>query len=472
MPQNPRTVKTRFAPSPTGPLHIGGARTALYSYLWAKKNKGEFLLRIEDTDRARYQPEAESTITKGLEWLSLQWDGPTVKQSERLNRYKKIAEELVLQQKAYYCFCTEERLELMRTVQRKKGRAPKYDRECLRLGESIIAKKLNDGEPHVLRLRIPGDEQIKFVDLIRGQIAFNSSELDDQILLKSDGFPTYHLANVVDDHDSNITHVIRGEEWIPSTPKHVLLYAALGWEPPQFAHLSLFVNKGGGKLSKREGAQSILDYKRLGYLPEAVVNFIAFLGWNPKTEKEFFTLEELVEHFDLRDVNIANPIFDTTKLDWYNGHYIRKLPLESLVDLCTPYLPKAEPAYLKNIVALERERLKKIADITEAADYFFVERVPLELALLRWKTNTNEITKEHLKRLVSFLQSLDSWSKDSLENALLAWIQKEGLSNGDILWPMRVALTGKRASPSPFEVAAVLGKEKTLSRIQDAVNVL
>ncbi len=466
-------IVTRFAPSPTGYLHIGGARTALYAYLWAKKHKGTFLLRIEDTDQARYKADAEDSILDGLRWIGIDWEGDIIHQSDRTEIYREHAQKLITDEKAYYCFCTTERLDTMREIQRKKGRAPKYDKTCLRLTSTEIQSKLDADESHVVRLNVPEEGSVTVRDLVRGNITIQCSEIDDQILLKSDNFPTYHLANVVDDHASDITHVIRGEEWIPSTPKHVLLYQAFGWEPPEFAHLSLFINKGGGKLSKRQGALSLLEYKTMGYLPEAIVNFIAFLGWNPKSEQEMFTMEELIEQFELSNINTANPIFDTDKLDWYNGQYIRKLSLTELTDYCRPYLPSAtDEDYLQSVVALEQDRLKKFSDITELTSFFFQENLDYTPELLVWKKNTREQTKLNLEQLMEECSRLDTWAKESLEQHLLQWIKDNGFGNGDILWPMRAALTGKQASPPPFDVAAVLGKERSLERLQKAISVL
>lgn len=467
-----KVVRTRFAPSPTGNLHIGGARTALYSYLWAKKNKGEFLVRIEDTDQTRYQSGAEASIFDGLRWLGLVWTGEVVHQSSRTAEYRAAAEQLIKDGKAYYCFCTAERLEIMRDIQRKKNRAPKYDKTCLHLEPEVLQQKLAAHEAHVVRLNIPESGLVRFTDLVRGDIEFKCEELDDQILLKSDNFPTYHLANVVDDHAAGITHVIRGEEWIPSTPKHILLYHAFGWEPPIFAHLSLFIKKGGGKLSKRDGAMSLLEYKHLGYLPEAVINFIALLGWNPKTEREIFSMDELIAAFDLAQVNTANPIFDTDKLDWFNGHYLRKLPVTELVALCKPYLPTADETFLTKIVLLEQERLKRVSDITGLTDYFFSEKLQYEPSLLLWKKTSPEQTKAVLLKLLDRLRVLTDWSETALEAQLLEWIKQSGFGNGDVLWPMRAALSGKKASPSPFSIAAVLGQTKVISRIQQAINML
>lgn len=465
-------VRTRFAPSPTGNLHIGGARTALYSYLWAKKNGGEFLLRIDDTDRTRYQAGAEDSIYDGLRWLGIQWTGEVIKQSTRTELYRQQAEQLVAAGQAYYCFCTAERLDLMREIQQKKGRAPKYDKTCLQLPADEVQTKLQQGEAHVIRLKIEPTGTVRINDLVRGVIEFRCEELDDQILLKSDGFPTYHLAVVVDDHAAGITHVIRGEEWIPSTPKHVLLYQAFGWEPPVFAHLSLFINKGGGKLSKREGATALLEYRALGYLPEAVVNFIAFLGWNPKTTEEFFTLDELAQAFDLTQVNTANPIFDTEKLDWYNGHYVRRLSPEQLLEYARPYLPKQDDAFLIKIVTLEQERLKKLSDLTELTDFFFKDQLSYDPHLLVWKKSTQEQTKHYLAELLKHLQLPSDWSSQGLEQNIIQWIKTQEWGNGDVLWPMRVALSGKKASPPPFAIAAILGKDRTVARIQAAINLL
>lgn len=465
-------IRTRFAPSPTGHLHIGGARTALYSYLWAKKNGGEFLLRIEDTDRARYQAGAEDSIYESLRWLGLQWDGDVVKQSTRTATYRQHAEQLVQAGKAYYCFCSAERLELMRDIQQKKGRAPKYDKTCLQLDPQAREKKLKNNEPYVVRLQIEPTGIVRVNDLVRGVIEFRCAELDDQILLKSDGFPTYHLAVVVDDHAAQISHVIRGEEWIPSTPKHILLYQAFGWQPPVFAHLSLFINQGGGKLSKREGATSLLEYRRLGYLPEAIINFIAFLGWNPKTTEEFFTLDDLTKVFDLAQVNTANPIFDTAKLDWYNGHYLRRLSPQELLNHCKPFLPAAPDDYLRQIVLLEQERLKKLSDITVLTDFFFQEQLTYIPSLLVWKKSTPELTKQYLTQLAAELSTNDDWTAEFLERHVLQWIKQRGWGNGAVLWPFRVALSGKKASPPPFAIAAILGKDRTLARVQAAMDLL
>lgn len=470
-------VITRFAPSPTGHLHIGGARTALFNYLWAKKNKGKFILRIEDTDRVRYQPETEKSIIEGLQWLGLNWDSGPIRQSENFDKYRKYAQQLIDQGKAYYCFCTPERLEKMREIQKKKNLAPKYDGLCKKLSKEEINVKLQNKEKFVIRLKVPTQGEVLVTDLIRGKININCSDIDDQVLIKSDGFPTYHLANVVDDHEMGITHVIRGEEWIPSTPKHVLLYQAFGWLIPIFAHLSLFIKKDGGKLSKREGAASLLSYRDQGYLPEAIINFIAFLGWNPKDEREYFTKEELIKEFDLNKVHRANPIFDTVKLDFLNGYYLRKKSLAELVELSLPYLSaemKKDKKYLEKILSLEQERLKRLGDLPQLIDYFFTDELKLDPGLLIWKKETKEKIKNNLNLLFTKLESINNadWNIKSLEAIVISWIKEQKLNNGEVLWPLRAALTGKKASPSPFQVAYALGKERTLHRVQKAINLL
>jgi len=471
----PEKVVTRFAPSPTGNLHIGGARTALFNYLWAKKNNGKFILRIEDTDRVRYQPESEKSIIDGLKWLGINWDLGPIKQSENLKNYKKYADQLVGQGKAYACFCTTERLEQMRDIQKKKNLAPKYDGTCKRLSKDEIENKFKNNEPYVIRLKVPEQGSVIVDDLIRGRIKFDCREIDDQVLIKSDGFPTYHLANVVDDHEMGITCVIRGEEWIPSTPKHVLLYQAFNWQLPQFAHLSLFIKKDGGKLSKREGAVSLLNYRDEGYLPEAVNNFVAFLGWNPKDKREFFSLQELIKEFDLKNVNKANPIFDTAKLDYLNGYYLRQKTIEEFANLAKPFLPEnflSDENYLKKVLKLEQERIKKLTELPNLISYFFTDKLNYDKALLIWKNSTTEKIKNNLQLLRQKLDTIAKWGIKEVENIIISWIKEQNLSNGEVLWPMRVALTGLKASPSPFEVAGVLGKEKTLERIQISINLL
>ncbi|MFH1536649.1 MAG: glutamate--tRNA ligase [Patescibacteria group bacterium] len=478
-----KEVITRFAPSPTGNLHIGGARTALFSYLWAKKNKGKFILRIEDTDQDRLVDGAEDSILQGLEWLGIKWDDGPYHQSERLDLYKKAVDKLLEQGNAYYCFCSQERLTKMRDAQVKNKQAPKYDKACLNLSKEDIEKKLENKEKYVIRLKVPEGETIKFYDEIRGDIEINTKDVDDQVLIKSDGFPTYHLAVVVDDNDMGVNYVIRGEEWLPSVPKHVLLYKYLGYDLPKFAHLSLFIKKEGGKLSKREGATSLLNYRDQGYLPEAVNNFMAFLGWNPKDTREKFSLKELEEEFDLKNVNKANPIFDTEKLDYINGVYLREMDLDKFVDICIPFMEKeiksdlmADRDYVKKVLMLEQERVKKLDEIGEFTKYFFIDDVELKYDkdILIWKKDAPEKICNNLELLINKLKEIDesNWSREGLEKEIINWIKNNDLSNGEILFPMRAALSGEKNSPSPFEIADVLGKNRVINRLQIAIGGL
>ncbi len=472
-------IRTRFAPSPTGEMHIGNLRSALFAYLFAKKNQGEFILRIEDTDQTRYKEGSVDAILDGLKWAGIKYDGEITYQSKRTAIYQKYAAELVKAGHAYHCFCTADDLATMRQEQTADGSTvTRYDRRCLNLSPEEVKAKLDAGTPHVIRLKVPSGET-EFTDLIRGKVKINNADVDDQILLKSDGFPTYHLANVIDDHEMGITHVIRAEEWLPSTPKHIILYQMFGWPAPEFAHLSMVLAPDRSKLSKRHGATSVLEFKNLGYLPEAVVNYIALLGWNPGTEQEVFSLSELEREFDLAKVNKAGAIFDLEKLNWLNGHYIRQKNLDELTELCLPYLKVVYPErsegshgassfeYLKSIVGLEQERLKKLSEIGERTKYFFV-RPTVDPQMLVWKKSTPEETQERLKFLLEFLATVpeENWTRNSLQDVVVEEIKRHGYGNGDTLWPMRVALSGEEKSPSPFEIAEVLGKEETIERIK------
>jgi len=485
-----KSIKTRFAPSPTGDLHIGGLRTALFAYLFAKKNNGQFFLRIEDTDQDRYKEGSVESILEGLKWAGLKYDNEIIYQSKRTEVYQKYAAELIEKGHAYYCFCTPEDLEKMRTEQSADGQtATRYDRRCLKLSKEAVAEKLKSQIPHVIRLNVGAIHElplqqnggiISFNDLVRGKIEFNLKDIDDQVLLKSDGFPTYHLANVVDDHEMEITHVIRAEEWLPSTPKHIILYNMFGWQIPKFAHLSMILAPDKSKLSKRHGATSVLEFKNLGYLPEAVVNYIALLGWNPGTEQEIFSLKELKQAFDLEKVNKAGAIFDIEKLNWLNGYYIRQKNLDELTELCLPYLntentenkktQKTQSEYLKKVVALEQERLKKISDIGERTKYFF-QRPEFDPKMLIWRKSTLADAKEKLQFLAAELEKVpdENWTRSALEQFIKGLIEAEKFDSGAVLWPMRVALSGQEKSPSPFEIAEVLGKEETVERIKLAV---
>lgn len=483
------SVRVRFAPSPTGYLHVGGLRTALYNYLFARKHGGMFVLRIEDTDRARFVEGAVESLVDVLGKIGLAHDeGPYV-QSKRLDLYKKHAEELIESGMAYRCFCAAERLEEMRKGQAERKLMPKYDRKCLTLSVEEVQAKLDAGEPHVVRMKVPDDREIAFDDLVRGRVSFRTETIDDTVLLKSDGYPTYHLANVVDDHLMNITHVIRAEEWLPSTPKHLLLYEAFGWEAPAFAHLPLLLNPDRSKLSKRQGDVAVEDYLVKGYLPEALVNFIALLGWNPGegSTQEIFSLDELVERFDLSQVNKAGAVFDLRKLDWMNAEYIKALTIPELLERVNPFLETKEffkiwsdeheawskeekELFLKRVIAIEQERLAKLSDIGEENPFFF-RKPEIDPAMLPWKDNAPETAKESLGRANTVLEAVPEgeWTRERLGEVLL---EAAGDRRGDFLWPLRVALSGEKKSPPPQDIAWVVGSEESLVRIENAIGIL
>jgi len=473
-------VVTRFAPSPTGALHIGGLRTALYAYLFAKRNGGKFLLRIEDTDRSRYVEGAEENLESALHWAGLSWDNAEiVRQSDRLDVYREHAERLVEEGKAYYCFCAPERLARMRQEQQREKRAPKYDRACLALEREDAKRRIDAGEKAVIRFRIPDEpENISFEDSVRGKIGTHTEIIDDQVIMKSDGFPTYHLASVVDDHESGVTHVIRGEEWLSSTPKHILLYEAFGWEPPEFAHLPLLLNPDRSKLSKRQGDVSVEEYRENGYLPEALVNFVALLGWNPGggSTEEFFTLAELEGVFDLDAVNRAGAVFDLKRLDWMNAHYIRELPAEELLERTKPFweaffeisnvdASAFDEAFLLRVLAIERERMAKLSDVGKGNPFFFA-RLEVSREDLRWKDMPDEGVRASLDRALEALRDLEDedWTRDNLEQVLLAQCEED--KKGEFFWPVRMALSGAKKSPPPHEIAWVIGKEEALARLK------
>ena len=498
----------RFAPSPTGMLHVGSLRTALYNYLFARHEGGDFILRIEDTDRTRFVEGGIENIIRTLSWAGLEPDegvylkdgklaergeyGPYI-QSERLTIYKKYAAELVAKDRAYYCFCTAERLEEVREEQTAKKQPTMYDGHCKKLSKSDIKRFLDEGKPCVLRLNVPDEGETVFNDLIRGEVRFKNKLIDDQVLLKSDGYPTYHLANIVDDHLMKITHVIRADEWLPSTPKHVLLYDAFGWTPPQFAHLPLLLNSDRSKLSKRQGDVAAEEYAKKGYLRDALVNFIALLGFNPSASQEIYTINELIEKFELSRVNKTGAVFNLEKLDWLNNHYIKQLDDGKLLDLCAPYLEAANliskkgkkiiitatkdnlPAEkLRAIIALSKERLAKLEDVVHETSFFFEDALDYPKDLLAWKNAEPARTKRTLTSLLKFVYELKGADFETkiLEEKIIGYIKKAKKKNGDVLWPMRAAMTGRDKSPGPFEVAAILGKDLTMKRLKQAIEKL
>ncbi|MFA6146305.1 MAG: glutamate--tRNA ligase [Patescibacteria group bacterium] len=486
-------VKTRFAPSPTGFLHVGGLRTCLYSWLFAKKNNGKFILRVEDTDRQRYVENAVENLLKMLQTMGLDWDeGPFIEndkiiqkgdcgpyiQSERLEIYQNLAKKLVEEDKAYYCFCTSEELDKMKQDQMAQKLPPRYDERCRKLSKIEIENKLKNKTPYVIRLKVPEEGTIAFTDLIRGEIKFDLKDIDDQVLLKSDGFPTYHLAVVIDDYKMEITHIIRGEEWIPSVPKHILLYQYFNWPLPQFAHLPLLLNPDHSKLSKRQGDVTVEDYLSKGYLKEAILNFIAFLGWNPGTEQEIFTLEELIKTFSLEKIQKAGAVFNVEKLDWLNGCYIRQMNIDELTKQCMPYLEQAglikslNFGWIKKIVALEQERLKRLNEIGDLTKFFFLDVLEYTPELLQWKKMDNQQIKDSLSQTCAILEKISSdefTAKNIMDNLSLL---KEKIGVGETLWPLRAALSGLKSSPPPEAIAEVLGKEKTINRVNQAIEKL
>lgn len=484
-------MRTRFAPSPTGLLHVGGLRTALFAWLVAKQSKGTFLLRIEDTDQARNLPGAVENILRTLEWVGLSPDegvildndvpiqkgnkGPYV-QSERLDLYKKYADQLIASGHAYPCFCTEERLTQMREEQTKQKRAPMYDRHCLSLSGDVIKKRLENNEKHVIRLKMPHGEKIQIEDEVRGPMEFQAHLVDDQVLVKSDGFPTYHLAHVIDDHLMEIDMVVRGEEWLSSLPKHIVLFEALEWNPPKYAHIPLLLNKDRTKLSKRQGDVSAESYAEKGYLPEAMINFLAFLGWNPGTTQELFSTKELIEAFSLDRVQKSGAVFDLEKLDWLQGQWIRKMSPKEFADRIRPIVSMQFPEAkhdkdFEKKTALIQERVTLLPEALDMMSFFYETPTVSEEVLLNKKQGVEKNTIATL--IDAILTSLEpisdkKWNEESIKVALEDMMIKKDLKRGQVLWPLRAILTGKPFSPGAFEVAAALGKKETIARLTAA----
>ena len=513
-------IRVRFAPSPTGYMHIGNFRTALYTYIFAKKNKGDFILRVEDTDQKRYIPDALEKLIKIINWAGFEYNegvflktdrgstsldhndqkrsnlfyekgdyGPYI-QSERLDIYKKHAEQLLKLGHAYYCFCTPERLEEMRKNQLANKQAPMYDRTCLKLTKEEVEDKLKKGELYVIRQKINTEGITEFDDMVRGKVQIKNELLDDQVLLKSDGYPTYNFANVIDDHLMEITHVIRGEEYISSTPKYIQLYQNFDWKMPEIAHLPLLLNTDRTKLSKRQGDVAVEEYIAKGYLKNAIINFVALLGWNPGegSTQEIFSFNELVEKFDLKKVHKAGAVFDSKKLDWLNSRYIKKLSIDELYDLALPFLEKKDffvnPSPLtplpegeadkkdciKKVLTIEQERLNKLSGVGESNKFFFQD-INYGKELLHWKDmNDNDIISL-LEKAVIVLAGIkeEDWTRKNLEEILL---EAAGEKRGEFLWPLRAALTGEKKSPPPGEVAWVLGKKESTARIKNAISII
>lgn len=497
-------VRVRFAPSPTGPLHIGGVRTALFNYLFAKKHNGTFILRIEDTDQNRYVEGAEAYIIEALNWCGIPFDeGPgknekfgPYRQSERKALYKQYADELIAKGKAYYAFDTAEELDSHRKDHEEKGKTFIYNwhnrlklKNSLSLSKDEVEKRLASGEDYVVRFLSPQDESLHLTDIIRGEITIDTNILDDKVLFKSDGMPTYHLANIVDDHLMHITHVIRGEEWLPSLALHYQLYDAFGWKAPQFAHLPLILKPtGSGKLSKRDGdklgfpvfplewknpetGETSRGYREDGYFPEAVINFLAFLGWNPGTEQELFSLEELVEAFDLERVNKAGARFDPEKTKWYNHQYMQlqsDAHLAELFQRSRPELTSIDLGYIELVVAQIKERATFVNDFWELSSYFFI--APESYDEKAYGKAYKDDTPEFMKTLMTVIKSINDFTVENTQTTIKGWITDSGIGFGKVMMPLRVALVGSLQGPDLFDIMYLIGKNETLKRIENTLN--
>ena len=516
----PGEIRTRFAPAPTGFFHIGSARTALFNYLFAEKNKGIFILRIEDTDIERSKKEFEKDILESLKWLGINWsEGPDIggeygpyRQSERLDSYAKYLKKLLEENKAYYCFCSQEELEAQKQYALSQGKPWNYNGKCSELTFQEVKKHLDEKKSSIIRFKTP-IKKVKFQDLIRGELEFDSSLLGDFSLAKNLTSPLYNFACVIDDFEMKISHVIRGEDHISNTPKQILIQEALNFPQPKYAHLPLILGFDKTKMSKRHGAVSIAEYQKQGYLSESLINFIAFLGWNPGIEREIYSMPSLIKEFYLEKVQKSGAIFNVKKLDFFNGFYLRQKSVEKLTELCLPYLIESgliepqfksnqfPPAYggteiiqvfkisetkeeinfdfIKKIIAIYQERLKKLSEIPELIDFFFKEKLEYDKELLKWKDISEKDIKFSLDKLENILSKIekDDFLEIELEKKLL--IEAENFAKeinrigdrGCLLWPLRVSLTGKKNSAGPFEIAGILGKERTLNRIIEAKNI-
>ena len=507
-------IRLRFAPSPTGPFHIGSARTALFNYLWAKKNQGSFILRIEDTDKERSNKNFEKDILENLKWLGIVWDeGPIetnskeqknkkyigdygpYRQSERGDIYKKYIKKLYDKGFLYWCFCTKEELEAQKEDLVARGEVPRYTGRCQNLSKEEIKKLIKEGKRGVLRLKCPS-KKIQIKDEIRGKIEFDTFLLGDFVVAKDMETPLYNLAVVIDDFEMRINYIIRGEDHISNTPKQILLQEIFGFVRPKYAHIPLILSKSKSKLSKRENSSTITDYKKEGYLPEAIINFLAFLGWNPGTNQEIFSMEDLIKEFSIDRIQKSGAIFNEEKLDFVNGYYIRNNNPEDFTEKCIPFLIKAgfikkikngtfkefevtetkeriDINRIKDIVIIFQERLKKLSELPEISSFFFKKNLKYNKEILFWKSSKEKPIQKSLQTCYNILSKIEKsqWNREYLKEVLLKESDKAD-NRGLILWPLRVALTGMESSPPPFEIAEVLEKEKTLERIQEAIKIL
>ena len=480
-----KRVRVRFAPSPTGYLHVGGARSAIFNWLFARHMGGDFLLRIEDTDQARYDEKALHELIADLKWLGLNWDegpetgGPHAPyfQSQRLPLYQEHAQRLIDAGHAYACFCTTERMDELREQQKRNNLPTSYDRKCRAIPPETAKERVEGGEKYTVRLKVPFHGNTQFHDMIRGTIEYQNRVLDDLVLLKTDRFPTYHLANVVDDHAMEITHVMRGDEWIPSTPKHILLYQAFGWEPPLFAHLPVILSPDGGKLSKRKGAASVGDYRDLGYLPETLVNFLSLLGWNPGDDAEYMERETLVERFTLEKVNPKSAAFDEKKLEWLNGQYFLKRDVDYFMPLVKPLWAKAgvDPnafpeEYFRTAIGLLKDRSKRLPDFVAYGMFFF--RDPDSYDEKSARKHFGPGSDRLLADLAQALTDLPDFETASLEALYRTQAETLGVKGGDLIHPTRLAISGIPFGPGLFELMAALGRETVIRRMRVAAEAI
>ncbi len=471
-------IRVRIAPSPTGDPHVGTGYVALFNYAFAKKNGGKFLLRFEDTDRLRSTKKSEEDILAAIQWLGLKWDeGPDIggpcgpyRQSERTEIYQGYAEKLLTSGWAYKCICTGERLAELRKRQQILKQPTGYDGHCRKADPEEINKAIKEGQTFVVRLKTPNEGQMVMRDILRGDISINCTEVDDQVLMKSDGFPTYHLANVVDDHLMGITHVIRGEEWISSLPKHILLYEALGFEKPQFCHLPLLRNADKSKVSKRKNPVSLNYFKEAGYLPDALLNFLGLMAYSSK-DGEMFSLEQFVDNFELEKISLGGPVFDVKKLLWLNGRYLRETRDESqLVSYLQDQLFNTE--YLSKIVPLVKERVEKSEDFIEYADFFFKAEVPVAIENYLIGDNDAKLSSQIIEQLLESLETLSDFSSNTINEGLKRFCAEHNLLAKNVFMPLRMMVSGKKASPPLFDTMAVLGKERCRTRLRAAINAL
>lgn len=472
------TVRTRIAPSPTGFPHVGTAYIALFNLCFAKQHGGEFILRIEDTDQLRSTPESEKMILDSLRWLGLNWsEGPDIggphapyRQSERMSIYKKYAEELVDKGHAFYCFATAQELDEMRAEQQARGESPRYDGRGLKLSKEEVARRLAAGEPHVIRMKVPTEGVCTFNDMLRGEVEIPWAQVDMQILLKTDGLPTYHLANVVDDHLMQITHVIRGEEWIPSAPKHQLLYKYFGWDMPVLCHMPLLRNPDKSKLSKRKNPTSINYYKDIGVLPEALLNYLGRMGWSMPDESEKFTLAEMIKHFDINRVSLGGPIFDVEKLNWLNGQWIKALSPAELLDTLLTW--KADRAKLEEIAAAIQPRINLLSEAVNWSAHYFNHFPTLNKEQFESKKLTEEQVRQSLQFAIWRLESLFTWNNDTVSQTLMDLANQMGIKLRDFMPAFFIAIAGSTASTPVMQTMVTIGPDLTFARLRHALEIV